>query len=147
MYFRYFLIFKRKFHCTFGLFLFQISFEHPVDIFWNKINFKHPVCIFTYYRQMAKCEESHIAHYLSVIDTIHTSRLSKIFEQFNIRFASNFSNIKNAWFEHIQTLNFRIRFASIWTSNNSNISNIFGKLFLAIIGLFFLSFFGNRSQQ
>ena len=23
---------------------------------------------------MAKCEESHIAHYLSVIDTIHTSK-------------------------------------------------------------------------
>ena len=56
------------------------------------------------------------------------TRLSEIFEQFNIRFASNFSNIKNTWFEHIQTLNFRIRFASLWTSNILNISNIFGTL-------------------
>ena len=65
-------------------------------------------------------------------------RLSKIFEEVNIRFASNFSNIKNTWFEHIQTLNFRIRFASIWTSN---ILNIFGKFFLAIISLFLSLFF------
>ena len=78
---------------------------------------------------------------------IKNTRLSKIFEQFNIRFASNFSNIKNTWFEHIQTLNFRIRFASLWTSNISNISNIFGKLFLAIIGLFLSLFFGDRSRQ
>jgi len=75
------------------------------------------------------------------------TRLSKIFEQFDIRFASNFSNIKNTWFEHIQTLNCRIRFASIWTSNISNISNIFGKLSLAIIGLFLSLFFWYRSQQ
>ena len=44
-----------------------------------------------------------------VVSTVYT-RLSKIFEKFDIRFASNFSNIKNTWFEHIQTLNFRIRF-------------------------------------
>ena len=75
-----------------------------------------------------------------VVSTVYT-RLSKIFEKFDIRFASNFSNIKNTWFEHIQTLNFRIRFASIWTSNISNISNIFGKLSLAIIGLFLSLFF------
>ena len=46
-----------------------------------------------------------------------TSRLSKIFETFNIWSDLNFSNTQNSRSEHIWTLNFSIWFASLRTSN------------------------------
>ena len=56
------------------------------------------------------------------------SRLSKIFETFDIRSDLNSSNTQNSRSEHIWTLNFSIRFDSLRTSNISDISNIFDTL-------------------
>ena len=60
--------------------------------------------------------------------TPYKFRLSKKFETFDIRSDLNFSNTQNSRSEHIRTLNFSIRPDLIWTSNISDISNIFDTL-------------------
>ena len=68
-----------------------------------------------------------ITLYISYYIQVYT-RLSKIFETFDIWSDLNFSNTQNSRSEHIWTLNFSIRFDSLRTSNISDISNIFDTL-------------------
>ena len=104
-----------------------------VKLFWDKYN----KCAMRY-THFAKLwiKQFSRSEYIRDIRDIRSSKRSKsntkiqslnMFKSDNldIRKVRFRSNIKNIWFEHIQTLNFSIWFASLQTSKISNISNIF----------------------